>query len=261
MNTSRPRYSEDHWARDEKPDRALAKYLAEYDNPYSQSKAKAFKAILGKDIRGKKVLDYGGGAGYMSVYCAKQGADVVLVDVEDAAIETAKLYAMKAGVSSRLHCRRSDVFPGDLRQMRFDVIVAKDIIEHIHDDEQFLSSFSQCQTRGDTLLLSTQNSLSLNAVLGTLYYRWIKGSKRWYGWDATHLRFYTPSRINKMLADCGYTITRTYGVYLLPYGVANSEKAWARPAVCLSSWVDRCFGRVFPFNRLGWNFIVSATKR
>jgi 2-polyprenyl-3-methyl-5-hydroxy-6-metoxy-1,4-benzoquinol methylase len=122
MSQSRLLYAENHWSRDQEPERALDKYLAQYDSPYSKSKTDAFAHCLEKNLHGKKILDYGGGIGYMSVHCAKQGADVVLVDVESNALETARLFAERAGVREKIRRVQSDVFPDDLRTTQFDII-------------------------------------------------------------------------------------------------------------------------------------------
>ena len=260
MSCTRLRYSDDHWARDRNPVQALDKYLRQYDTPYGRVKTRVFDRFLGKDLSGQTVLDYGGGVGYISVRCASLGAEVVLVDIEPAALQAAKLYAEKEEVGRRIHFMQSDGFPEELRRRKYDVIVAKDIVEHIQDDEQFLRDLSACQDPGGRLILSTQNGRSLNAVIGRLYHRWIKRNSNWYGWDTTHLRFYTVAQIKQMLASNGYRVERVASVYLLPYGISNQGKSWALPIVHLSSTLDRLLGGFYPFNRLGWNCVVDATK-
>jgi 2-polyprenyl-6-hydroxyphenyl methylase/3-demethylubiquinone-9 3-methyltransferase len=196
----------------------------------------------------------------MSAYCATHGADVVLVDIENAALEAAMTLARRAGVDGRLRCVRSDSFPVELRGGGFDVVIAKDIIEHIEDDDAFLAEVSKCQNRGGMLLLSTQNSLSLNALLGTIWHCWIRRQGRYLGWDPTHLRFYTTMGITRMLAKHAYTVSGISSIYILPYGICNVHKAWLRPIVSISDRFDRLLGGVFPFNRCGWNFVLNATR-
>jgi 2-polyprenyl-6-hydroxyphenyl methylase / 3-demethylubiquinone-9 3-methyltransferase len=197
----------------------------------------------------------------MSIYCASQGADVTLVDAESTALATAHLFAQRAGVTERVRTMQSLVFPDALKGTNIDAIIAKDIIEHILDDEGLLTNFSECQRRGGRLLLSTHNSMSLNGILGSLYYRRIKGYTQWLGWDTTHVRFYTTQHIIRLLAHTGYRVTGIAGLYILPYGVGNSQKTWAKPLVNLSMCLDRCLGGIYPFNRWGWNFVVHAKKR
>ena len=196
----------------------------------------------------------------MSVYSAIHGAEVTLVDIESNALETATLFARNEGVHERLVCLHSDVFPEILRSKKFDLIIAKDIIEHITNDKEFLRDLATCQETGGRLLLSTQNALSLNAILGSLYYRSIKGYKTWYGWDSTHLRFYTVNQIKRMLTSNSYSVTRISSIYILPYGTRNYKKAWAKPVIHLSILFDRFLGETYPFNRWGWLFIVDAQK-
>ncbi len=74
-------YPENHWARSEYSDNALKQYLSMYNNAYNRTKVRLIEEILRK-LNGTKILGYGGGAGYMSVFCAEKRADIVLVDAE-----------------------------------------------------------------------------------------------------------------------------------------------------------------------------------
>ena len=257
---TRLRYSENHWARDDNKERALKKYLDKYNNPYEKSKVDIFKKVIGKNLAGKNVLDYGGGIGYLSHYCLDKGAKVVLVDIEGTALKTAKYWCDTIDCSDNLHCICSDTFPKELKSMDFDIVILKDIIEHIQDDDNFLYCISECQNRYGKLLLSTQNSKSLNAILGKLYYIGLKGYKNWYGWDDTHLRFYTSSVLKKMLSTHKYRLNGIYSNYIIPYGVNNYNKVWATPVVKISTYFDRFFGGIYPFKNWGWNFVIEATK-
>src|SRR5437016_1270513 len=179
---ARLRYTEDHWARRAPTDEHLAEYLAGADT-YNLTKVHLFERRLGDDLAGKRVLDYGGGAGFMAVRCAERGAQVTLVDAAPTALETATLLATK------------------------------------------------------------------------------RGDKNWFGWDPTHLRFYTPRSLRWLFRRAGYVPRHWSGVYIIPYNIVS----WfllGRRRIELDALhkFDLWFGHLFPFNRLGWNVVVEGVR-
>jgi len=64
---------------------------------------------------------------------------------------------------------------------KFNLIFAKDVIEHIQDDRQFLKNMNRhLQNKG--LIINTQNSWSLNYLVQGIYH-FLRGDKTWCGWD------------------------------------------------------------------------------
>jgi len=256
----RLRYESTHWARVADERQALEQYLRLGDKVYNRTKFAMFADLAG-DVRGKRILDYGGGAGILAIPYAKAGAQVVIVDAEANALRTAEYYAKVEGVAERVRTIRSDTFPVALKRERFDIVIAKDIVEHIAEDEQFIRDLSACQVPGGMLILSTQNSRSLNYLIEGGYQRFWKGNRNWLGWDRTHVRFYTPASLRRKLGQAGYTARRWAGVFIVPYDLPS----WLlllkrRIELPMLHHVDLVLGRWFPFNRLGWNVIVAATR-
>jgi 2-polyprenyl-6-hydroxyphenyl methylase/3-demethylubiquinone-9 3-methyltransferase len=258
---ARLRYEQSHWAREEDESRALDQYLRLGDKVYNRTKFKLVMALAG-DVRGKTILDYGGGAGILAIPLAKAGAEVVLVDAEPNALKTARYYAAREGVANRVQAIEASTVPAVLRTRTFDIVIAKDIIEHIPEDEQFIQALSECQAPGGKLLLSTQSSMSLNYLLEGAYQKYWRGNRSWLGWDATHVRFYTPASLRRKLGLAGYDADRWAGVFIIPYNLPS----WLLLGRAHIEWLalhyfDLTFGRIFPFNRFGWNVIVRATHR
>jgi 2-polyprenyl-6-hydroxyphenyl methylase/3-demethylubiquinone-9 3-methyltransferase len=256
----RPRYVDSHWAREADRNTALEQYLRLGARPYNRTKFQQFVRLAG-DVRGKTILDYGGGAGILAIPYAKAGARVVLVDAEANALNTARFYAEREGVADRVQTIQAEVVPAAVRAERFDIVIAKDIVEHIVEDEQVLRDLSACQREGGTLLLSTQNRNSLNYLIeGTYQRRWL-GNQKWCGWDSTHVRFYSASMLRRRLENAGYRTDRWAGVYIIPYDILSwlflMRVRLETPAL---RYFDLTMGRVFPFNRWGWNIIVRGTK-
>lgn len=72
----------------------------------------------------KIVLDYGTGSGFLAVFAAKQGATVVAVDKNPAAIECAKYNAQENNVAKQIDFRISDSLSAIGEQEKFDLVLA-----------------------------------------------------------------------------------------------------------------------------------------
>ncbi|MEW6349030.1 MAG: class I SAM-dependent methyltransferase [Thermodesulfobacteriota bacterium] len=259
MIVERKQYPSDHWLMSRDADGALAAYLDQQSKAYSRIK-NAFVRELAGDLRGARVLDYGCGGGMFTVHAACAGASEVWgVDAEPTVLETAHHFARSRGVESVCRFVASARFPELPESVRFDLIVMKDVLEHVADDVELLVAASYALVPGGRLVVSTQNCLSLNYVLEGCYERAIRRNRDWCGWDPTHVRFYTPMNMQRKLCKAGFTADKWRSVYLIPYKIPlpkSSRKQFLR--LDALGWVDRLLGRVFPYNRLGWNVLVSA---
>ncbi|MDA8406587.1 MAG: methyltransferase domain-containing protein [Deltaproteobacteria bacterium] len=253
------RYPDDHWLRSFDPESALNSYLDQQSKVYSKVKNEFVRELLG-DLKGKSVIDYGCGAGLFSVHAAKSGAiEVIGVDAEESVLTTARYFASIEGVSNYCSFVRSDTFPMFTARRGFDVILMKDVIEHAPDDDTLLATASKALNPGGIMVISTQNSLSLNYAIQGTYHRVLRHNKQWFGWDETHLRFYTPIGLARKLKTVGLGCEAWRSVYIVPYKIpkpCGAEKRFYR--IDALSWIDRALGGVFPYNRLGWNIIVRA---
>ncbi|MBI5569227.1 MAG: methyltransferase domain-containing protein [Desulfomonile tiedjei] len=259
MGVLRKSYPEDHWLKSHDPEAVLQAYLDQQDKAYSRVKNAFIRELLG-DLKGKVVLDYGCGAGMFTVHAALRGARRVLcVDAEETALAAAKYFAAKEGVQNACEFIKSDRFPPLRVSGSVDVILMKDVIEHVPDDQALLDAASRALVPAGRLVLSTQNSLSLNYLLEGSYHRLLKGDKEWIGWDPTHLRFYTPMSLTRKLVSVGLRSRKWRSVYLIPYKLP-APRWLGKPFLRIDalSWFDRRLGAIFPYNRLGWNIVVRA---
>lgn len=81
------------------------------------------------DVRGKRVLDYGCGACEGGIYLAKQGANVVGIDVSPGMLEAAQKLAAKHGVSIETRVVKSDGIPAEAKE--FDLIYGNGVLHHV----------------------------------------------------------------------------------------------------------------------------------
>ena len=268
MTDSRPRkgsprplnrYPVDHWIRDHDPSRVLAAYLEQQSLTYSRIKNSRVLEVLG-DMTGKTMLDYGCGAGYFLVRAALSKVELAVgVEAEETALAAAGYWVESKGLSSRVELIHSHEFPVFERPEKFDLILMKDVIEHVEDDPGLVEAAARVLAPGGRLVLSTQNSRSLNYLIEGTWNRAARSDRNWFGWDPTHLRFYTPKSLEKLLDKAGLVCEKWRSVYLVPY-------KWPAPRFFKRRYlrieplsaIDLVLGAVPPFNRWGWNIIVSA---
>lgn len=259
MSSQSREYPSDHWIRSHDVEKALAAYMDQQYKAYSRVKNAFVRELLG-DLKGKRFLDYGCGGGMFTVYAAQQGAaEVVAVDALETVLETARYFARIERVEHVCRFVQSEGFPAAFSRSRFDVILIKDVLEHVQDDQALLGAAARALVPGGTLVLSTQNALSLNYLIQGTYRRQLMGDKQWFGWDETHVRFYTPMSLDRKLRQAGFASQAWRSAYIIPYklpALPGSKRQFLR--IDVLSLVDRSLGWIFPYNRLGWNIIVKA---
>jgi ubiquinone/menaquinone biosynthesis C-methylase UbiE len=85
------------------------------------------------DVKGKRVLDLGCGAGEAAVWFAKQGADVVASDLSPAFLNLVRRVAALHGVEVETHLADADRL--DLAPESFDVVYTGNLLHHVDIDE------------------------------------------------------------------------------------------------------------------------------
>jgi 2-polyprenyl-3-methyl-5-hydroxy-6-metoxy-1,4-benzoquinol methylase len=161
----------------------------------------------GRMGRRPRVLDLGCAEGHFADALAREGAEVVAVDVAEEPLRRAQAHHPE--LDARLvEPEASLPFEGS----SFDVVWAGETIEHIADTQQWLSEVRRVLRSGGVLLLSTpDHGLFLRLRLG------LSGRAFEAHFDplADHLRFYTRRVLVDLLAGFGFeevTVARRGGL-------------------------------------------------
>ena len=258
------------WWLDPNPERALEKYLQMYrSSAYARHNFKAVERLIPRPNRSvSTALDYGCGGGRITVHLAQMGYRVLASDAGPCALAACQEHTRVAGVTSRVvHTLNEapDYWKG--LDGPFDLIVAKDVLEHIADDVTFLREASARLVTGGNLLLVTQNDYSWNYVLESP--RATAENPYWMGWHPTeHKRFYNMPRLKGLLAAFSLHPVRWQSHYLVPY---RCWRGWPwqrlRNAVIKIAgedvfyWPERLLGAAWPFHALGWSIHVLAVRK
>lgn len=240
------------------PKEAIDIHLRSLDELYEKVKINIIKKLL-KDFCGEKfsnyfnVLDVGIGGGYWIDFFLRKGARVTGIDTNKLFIEGNREKYPTANFIL------ADAVSIKLRD-RFDLIFAKDVIEHIKHDEKFLKNMNSHLKENGLILIVTQNSWSLNYLIDKTINS-LKRNKDWCGWDPTHVRFYNKKSLERKLVKTSFKPIKWFSSYYFPYrklyGRIIFDERFLKP-FCLIETLG--FYDKFPFNFLGWSIGVIAKK-
>ena len=147
----------------------------------------------------QKVLELGCSSGYLSKFLKQELAcHVVAVDINRHAIEQARDFCNKVIVADL----DNEAWLKDIEGETFDVVLCADVLEHLKNPVQLLSSLKPFLHSESRLLASVPNvahaSIRLELLLGHFDYESLGLL------DDTHLHFYTRDGLILMLMQAGY---------------------------------------------------------
>jgi len=91
---------------------------------------------------GKRVLDYGCGNGGFTCWLARNGAEVVGIDISDVSVRNARAAAAREGLDGRANCLVMDCEILAFGDCSFDLIVVSGVLHHL-DLERALGEMSR----------------------------------------------------------------------------------------------------------------------
>lgn len=159
-------------------------------------------------LKGLKILDVGCGGGLVCEPLARLGATITGIDADKNAIATAQSHAAGSGLDITYQATTTEaLLPGD--KNRFDVVVALEIVEHVANPGDFITSCAKLCKPGGLLILSTLNrtpkSFLLGIVAAEYVLRWVpQGTHRWN-------KFVRPSELVACLEKSGCAVVDIAG--------------------------------------------------
>ncbi len=123
-------------------------------------------------LAGQRVLDVGCGGGILAESMARQGADVLGIDLADKSLKVAQLHALEAGVPQlRYRLVAAEALAAEMPG-RFDVVTCMEMLEHVPDPAAIVQACADLVKPGGWVFFSTINRNArayLMAILGAEY--------------------------------------------------------------------------------------------
>ena len=134
-----------------------------------------------KPLKNLKILDIGCGGGLLSEPICRLGANVTGIDASKKNIQVAKLHAQKSNLKIKYISTSPENFKTNIK---FDVILNMEIIEHVEDVSFFLKSCSSLLKKGGIMFIATINKTLKSyifAIIGAEYIlQWLPiGTHKW----------------------------------------------------------------------------------
>ena len=134
-----------------------------------------------KPLKKVKILDVGCGGGLLSEPMCRLGAEVTAIDASKKNIEIAKIHAKKNNLKINYICTSPEKYKTNVK---FDVILNMEIVEHVEDIGLFIKSCSKLLKKNGIMFVATLNKTLksyLFAILGAEYFlRWLPiGTHDW----------------------------------------------------------------------------------
>ena len=163
-------------------------------------------------LRGLRIVDIGCGGGLLSEPLARLGGRVLGIDVADENITVARRHAEETGTEVEYRFLTAEALVAE--GLRFDAVVALEVIEHVPSAEAFVATCAQLLAPGGAVALATLNRTALafaTAIVGAEYLLgWLpRGTHDWH-------RFVRPSELARALRANGVALRELVGVEYNP---------------------------------------------
>jgi len=165
-------------------------------------------------IRGKRVLDIGCGGGILADAMARQGAQVLGIDLASKALKVAQLHALEAGTQGVEYREISAEALALEQPAGFDVVTCMEMLEHVPDPSSVVRACAALVKPGGHVFFSTINRNAkafLFAIVGAEYVLSLlpRGTHE-------YAKFIKPSELAAYCRSAGLDLQQTRGMEYNP---------------------------------------------
>ena len=185
-----------------------------------------------KPLSNISILDIGCGGGLMSEPLARLGAKVTGIDAVEKNVKSAQIHAEQNGLE--IDYLQSTVEELDNKN-KFDVVLNLEVIEHVNNQELFVSKSCELINDNGLIFIATINKTLFSLVFAKYFAEYVLGflPKGTHEWN----KFLTPEDLYGYLIKNKFEVLQTKGINYNPMK---------------DSW--------YQSSKLNANFIISAKK-
>ena len=219
-----------------------------------------------KRWKGKRVLEVGCGLGTATVNFARQGADVVAIDVSEASLELAKERAKVYDLEGNIKFYAGDAEQLDqfLPAQKFDLIYSFGVIHHSPNPEKILEQLKPYCHKGTTLKLMIYHRYAWKVLWAVVtqgkgqFWRLeeivAQNSEAQSGCPITYI--YSRRQAREMLANAGFRVESMRVEHIFPYRIPDYiEKRYVKE--WYFRWIPAPLFRKLE-RVLGWHLCIAA---
>lgn len=163
----------------------------------------------------KRILDLGCGNGSLAIKLLEIGYDVYGIDASEEGISIAKKNYPERFFLFDIYIND---FPGQLANIKFDLIISTEVIEHIFSPGKFVELCKR---------ILKKNDKSGEIILSTPYHGYLKNlalalsgkldSHFTALWEGGHIKFWSKKTLTGLLEEYGFKVTEFYGAGRIPF--------------------------------------------
>lgn len=152
---------------------------------FREYELKWLKDVIDTDGQGKKILDIGSSEGLFLALFKELGWTAFGVEPSESFSAYSK---EKLGLNVAADFFHKDVFKGE----KFDLVVARNVLEHLHDPLGFLADIASKMDHNADLFIEVPDLCSPHDNI------------KYHFYNSTHLYLFTPRTIKNLLSAAGY---------------------------------------------------------
>ena len=116
-----------------------------------------------------KCIDVGCGGGILSERLKRLGGNITGIDTSKEAIDVANAHAKKGKLEINYEYISTSKFLKKYNNLKFDVVIASEVIEHVNDRSKFLSDLSNLLKDGGLIIITTLNKSFPSIMLAKIF--------------------------------------------------------------------------------------------
>jgi 2-polyprenyl-3-methyl-5-hydroxy-6-metoxy-1,4-benzoquinol methylase len=158
------------------------------------------------------ILDLGCGNGYLANFLIAQGFNAYGTDASSEGIAIAKQTNTDRFFIQDLS---TGELPAELQILKFDTIIATEVIEHLYDPAGFVDFCKKILSPRGELILSTPYHGYLKNLTLSVFNKWDHHHSP--GWHGGHIKFWSKTTLSDLLGNRGFEVTAFKGCGRVPY--------------------------------------------